>query len=113
LGRTGRFRQQFKHRREILRASHDSYTNAYSYGYVYANSYGNAEACTITEASPDSSAPPVKILISLDLQPLLYARAEFLHADLETTTEENVVSTLVRHRPRAGSYLAKMCERNH
>ena len=57
---------------------------------------------------PRPTPAPVKILISLDLQPLLYAWPKFLHADLQTATEENVVSTLVRHRPRAGGYLAKI-----
>ena len=33
--------------------------NSNGYAYIYSNAYSHAEACTITEASPDSGSTPV------------------------------------------------------
>ncbi len=55
LGRTGRFRQQFKHRRQILRticfanaysdcnSNRNSLANSYSYSYGHGYIYTNAD----------------------------------------------------------------------
>jgi hypothetical protein len=58
LGRTRRFRQQFKHRRKILRAiQRDAYSHAYSYGDRDGNGNGNAAAYANTEAASHSTPP--------------------------------------------------------
>jgi hypothetical protein len=99
LGRR-RSHERFEHRREILRpicsnanpnpdfyGNPDTNFNCNSYAYIFSKAYANAKAYTDAEAALDSGAPPVKILISLDLQPLLNARPGFLNSDPQIATE--------------------------
>ena len=90
----------------------DAHANSHSHSYVNcdanADSHSDSETFTYSAGSPYSGAPPVKTLISLELQPLLYARPEFANTHLQIATEINVSSALERHRPRAARDLAEV-----
>jgi hypothetical protein len=77
---------RFEHRRQILRgcAGRDTYTNTNrdSDGDAYIDIFTDGETYARSARSPYPGTAPVKMLISLELQPVLYPRPQLLDASL-------------------------------